>query len=68
MKGLVAGSIAAAIGVTGVGVLATASTESAPPKPAAFALNVSNLTGAAVTPELYGHDLEFTRHDMYVRT
>jgi hypothetical protein len=29
-----------------------------------FDLDVSNTTGAAIEPEFYGHDLEFTRHDM----
>ena len=35
----------------------------APPAPAAFVLNISKTAGV-VAPELYGHDLEFTRHDL----
>jgi len=37
---------------------------SSPPAPAAFALDVGKTAGV-VAPELYGHDLEFTRHDLF---
>ncbi len=36
----------------------------APPRHAAFHLNEKNAVGT-VEPELYGHDLEFTRHDLF---
>ena len=37
-----------------------------PPKAAAFSLDVSTAAkGGTVTDELYGHDLEFTRHDLF---
>jgi hypothetical protein len=35
-----------------------------PPKAAAFKLDLSKKNGT-VEPELYGHDLEFTRHDLF---
>ena len=35
-----------------------------PPRSVGFTLDVSKKVGA-VTPELYGHDLEFTRHDLF---
>jgi hypothetical protein len=35
-----------------------------PPSSAAFALDVTS-TGPVISPLLYGHDLEFTRHDLY---
>ena len=36
-----------------------------PPAPAAFALDLAKTAGGVVAPKLYGHDLEFTRHDLF---
>ena len=35
------------------------------PVSAAFSINTTSPTGGLVNPELYGHDLEFTRHDLF---
>ena len=35
------------------------------PVSVAFAINTTSVNGTLVRPELYGHDLEFTRHDLF---